>query len=124
MRLDISFEEIKKVLAARGLSWIELSGDGDDVIVSAKGARLRLRQVETRLHHFVFSHKGANFLGKVASGLGAGIVSFFFKSALPPFLILDSNNITLCWSLLIPQMTIFKSHISVKGSGLHVNLEI
>ena len=123
MHLDISFDEIKKVLAARGLSRIEISGDGDDIIVSTKGARLRLRQVETKLHHIVFSHKGANILGKAASALGAAMVSLF-NIKLPIFLTLDSDHITICWGLLIPQITIFKSHISVKGSGLHVDLEI
>jgi hypothetical protein len=123
MRLDLSFAEINKVLAAKGLAWLEISADGEDIIVSAKGARLKLRQIETKLHHIVFSHKGANVLGKVASGAGAGMVSFF-KIKLPRFLSLDNDHITICWGLLIPQMTIFKSYISVKGSGLQADLEI
>ena len=123
MHINISFLEINKLLVARGLSWIELSGDGDDIIISAKGARLKLRQVATRLNHIVFSHKGANVFGKIASGAGAGMVSLF-KIKLPPYLTLDSNHITICWGLLIPQTTISKSSISINGSGLEVELEI
>jgi hypothetical protein len=65
----------------------------------------------------------SNILGKAASALGAAMVSLF-NVKLPKFLTLDSDHITICWGLLIPQMTIFKSHIGVKGSGLQVDLEI
>src|ERR1043166_3631644 len=121
MRLDLSFAEINKLLAAKELAWLEISGKGEDIIVSAKGARLKLRQTETKLNSITFSHKGDNMFGKVLSGAGAGIVSLL-KIKLPKFLSMDSERITISWKKLLPQLSVPESHVSVKRSGLQVKV--
>src|SRR6185436_18356640 len=123
MRLDVSFAEINKLLAAKGLSWLEISGKGEDIIVSAKGARLKLQQTETKLNSITFSHKGDNMFGRVVSGAGAGIVSLL-KVKLPKFLSMDSDQITVSWRKLIPQLSVLESHLSVKKSGLQMEIMV
>jgi hypothetical protein len=123
MHLDISFAEINKLLAAKGLSWLEIGGKGEDIIISAKGARLKLRQIEPKLNSITFSHKGDNMFGKVVSGAGAGIVSLL-KVKLPKFLSMDSDQITVSWKKLIPQLSILETHVNVKKSGLQVEFRI
>lgn len=123
MFLNISFAQINRLLEAKGLSWLEIGGKGGDLIVSAKGARLKLRQIATNLDTITFSHKGENIFGKVVSGAGAGVVSLL-KVKLPPFLSLNSDEITLSWKKLLPQLPVLESHVRVKGSGLQVEFRI
>jgi hypothetical protein len=123
MRLDIPFIEINRLLAVKELSWLEISGKGEDIIVSAKGARLKLRQIETKLNSITFSHKGDNMFGKIVSGAGAGVVSLL-KIKLPTFLSMDNDQITVSWKKLIPQLSVVESHLSVKKSGLQMEFRI
>ncbi len=121
MRLEISFTEINKLLAARALSWLTLGGDGGSIILSAKGALLRLNQAAASLNRTVFTHKGDNLLGKVISGT-AGFAKWFTK--LPEFLNFDTKHITICWDKLVPQLTVYSSRVNVTGPSLQVDLEI
>ena len=123
MRLDISFVEVNQLLAAKGLSWLKISGKGEDIIVSAKGARLKLRQIETKLNSITFSHMGDNVFGKVVSGAGPGVVSLL-KIKLPKFLSMDRDQITVSWKKLIPQLSVLESQVTVKRAGLQVEFRI
>lgn len=93
------------------------------ILVSAKGARLKLRQIETKLHTITFFHKGADILGKVVSGAGASVVSLL-KLKLPAFLSMDSEQITVSWKKLLPQLSILEFHVNVKTLGLQVEFRI
>lgn len=121
MRLEISFAEINTLLAVKELSWLTLGGDGESIILSAKGARLRLDQADSSLNRTVFTHKGDNLLGKVASG-GVGLAKLF--TTLPEFLNFDTQHITICWDKLLPQVSVYSSRVSVTGASLLVDLEI
>ncbi len=121
MRLEIPFTEINKLLAVKELSWLTLGSDGESIILSAKGARLRLDQADASLNRTVFTHKGDNLLGKVASG-GVGFAKVF--TTLPEFLNFDAKHITIYWDKLLPQISVHSSRVSVKGSSLLVDLEI
>ena len=121
MRLEIPFAEINTLLAAKGLSSLKLSCDGEKLILAVKGALLHLGQVETSLNRIVFAHRGVNLKGKLISG-GVGIAQSFIT--LPKFLSLDSEHITIFWDKLLPQISVHSSRVCVKGSSLLVELEI
>lgn len=126
MRLEISFAEINTLLAAKGFSNLELSCEGEKIILSAKkfGLRLRLQliQSDTSMNRLVFTHKGDNLGGSVASIVGGGFASFFAK--LPDFLSVDTAQIVIHWEKLLPGINVLSSRVSVKGSGLLVDLEL
>lgn len=122
MRLKIPFAEINTLLAAKGLSSLELSCDGEKLILTAKGAMLHLSQVETSLNRISFAHRGVNLRGKLASGVGVGIAKLFIT--LPKFISLDSKHLTILWDKLLRQISVHSSRVCVKGSSLLVELEI
>lgn len=117
MLLEISFTEINRLLAVNGLGWLQLSGAGGSLFASGFGARLKLQQADSKTNQIILSHIGDNFLGNIVSSLAS-----FGKGRLPPFVDIDFNHITIYWNKLLPQITIAKSRISVRGSTLQVDL--
>ena len=85
------------------------------------GARLRLDQADSSLNRTIFTHKGDNLLGKIASSTVAFVK--WFKTP-PEFLNFDTKHIIICWDKLLPQVSVYSSRVSVTGASLLVDLEI